>query len=79
MNDNVRGEHGVRKGQRDRLIASCARYSREKLQEMQFPYIPAENVPAIRIYAELLKKGGRQRIAPFPRHFSPGEIPANQE
>jgi hypothetical protein len=65
MNDKVRGEHGARKRHRNRLIASCARYSREKLKEMQSPYIPFENVPAIRLYAESLKKAGDSE----PPHF----------
>lgn len=37
------------------VISSCARFSREKLEEIQAPYIAAEDILAIKIYAELLK------------------------
>lgn len=45
-----------------RVISSCARFSRDELEKNQAPYIPVDDILAIKIYAESLKRPAKQRI-----------------
>jgi hypothetical protein len=46
------GKHQPKGDRYSRIIAACARYSREKLEETHAPFIPSEDIPAIRLYAQ---------------------------